>query len=247
MRPSDDERALAALLRSGRAEPSVDDLERLERRLSPWLGPPPAAGYAGRVGAIWRSIVFLAALGLLASSDVMRPVPPAAVAHAAQVASPIAAPLSNETHDAPVIAPSSEATVSVSNLPNAPAAVAAKGAPWTPRSKAPPAAVAEPTGAPAAPARPSAPEVSESEASFLRRAQSTLHGDPATALQMLQEHPSRFPQGILVQERDVMAIDALARLGRIDEARARASAFAVRYPRSAHESRIASILKEGTP
>lgn len=88
---------------------------------------------------------------------------------------------------------------------------------------------------------------SETEASFLRRAQTALNANPALALQMLQEHSARFPHGVLLQERDVMAIDSLARLGRIEEARERARAFRTHYPQSAHESRIASILKEGTP
>lgn len=108
-----------------------------------------------------------------------------------------------------------------------------------------PNAIVTPALDPRGPAEPApAAERAESEAMFLRRAQSTLAADPVRALQMLQEHPTRYPRAILVQEREVMTIDALARLGRVDEARARAKAFVAQHPRSAHESRIASILKE---
>ncbi|MDB5212317.1 MAG: hypothetical protein JWO86_244 [Myxococcaceae bacterium] len=257
MKPSEEERALAALLRSGRADPSRDDLERLERRLSPWLGHAPSSTWNdGGRGVTWKAIVFLAALGLSSRSDVTPSEAPrnatvTATARATQAASPSAAPLTNHVHDTPVVAPSSESTVSVSDLPNAPIAAAGRVAPPAPKANDERGAATEAranlaNGAPEESADTSpARETSESEASFLRRAQTTLNGDPATALQMLEQHPARFPQGVLVQERDVMAIDALARLGRTDEARARARAFAVRYPRSAHESRIASILKEG--
>jgi hypothetical protein len=261
MKPSEEERALAALLRGGRADPSRGDLERLERRLSPWLGHAPSSTWNdGGRGVTWKAIVFLAALGLSSRSDVTpseasRDVTATATAtapvRATQAASPSTAALTNHAHETPVVAPSSESTVSVSDLPNAPIAAAGRVAPPAPKANEARGAATEARAnrandtpeesADTSPAR----ETSESEASFLRRAQTTLNGDPATALQMLEQHPARFPQGILMQERDVMAIDALARLGRMDEARARARAFAVRYPRSAHESRIASILKEG--
>ncbi len=238
MKPADPERALASLLRSGRADPTGDDLERLERRLSPWLGAAPTAGHDGRGGHFWKSIVFLATLGLFAPPDVMRSEPTTTTA---QLAAPVATTASAiEARETPAVAPSSESTVSVADLPNAPVVIAANvaKAPATPRPVAPAVALTP---------EHAAEEIAESEASFLRRAQTTLGADPRAALQMLDDHPTRFPRGILVQERDVMAIDALARLGRTDEARARAHAFRSRYPRSAHDSRIASILKEGTP
>ena len=48
--------------------------------------------------------------------------------------------------------------------------------------------------------------------------------------------------GTFEQEREVLAIEALVRLGRGAEARARASAFTSAFPQSAHRRRIAVLL-----
>jgi len=60
----------------------------------------------------------------------------------------------------------------------------------------------------------------------------------------LDEHRARFPDGTFVQEREVLAIEALVRLGRGAEAKARADAFAHAFPTSAHRRRIAVLLGE---
>ena len=217
---SEEEQALDSLLRGGRVDPTAGDLARLEKSLSSQLGAPTRPAFGAR-GAVWKVVVFVAALGLVATPFVLRgqkTAPALATTPAALSAAPIAAaPL-----DAP---PPSEATVSVLDLPNAP----------VPRAPAPsvvPTALAA---------------HEESEASFLRRAQTTLAADPSAALALLDEYPSRYPHGSLAQEREVMAIDALARLGRMDEARARAADFEARYPHSAHESRLDAILQKDQP
>jgi hypothetical protein len=46
------------------------------------------------------------------------------------------------------------------------------------------------------------------------------------------EHERRYPNGLLVQEREVMAVRALALLGRSEEAHARADRFRSRFPSS---------------
>jgi hypothetical protein len=56
--------------------------------------------------------------------------------------------------------------------------------------------------------------------------------DGAAALASTNEHQRRFPEGILAQEREAMAVRALAMLGRTDEARARAVHFRARFPGS---------------
>ena len=45
---------------------------------------------------------------------------------------------------------------------------------------------------------------------------------PTKSLALADEHAARFPAGVLAQEREVIAIEALVRLGRMKEARARA-------------------------
>ena len=62
--------------------------------------------------------------------------------------------------------------------------------------------------------------------------------DPARALQRANEHAARFPGGVLVQEREVLAIQALRKLGRSAEADRRAQAFAKAFPGSAFARKL---------
>ena len=87
---------------------------------------------------------------------------------------------------------------------------------------------------PATPARP--------EIDILTGAQDALASDPSRALALAAEHARGHPNGMLAQEREVLAIDALLRLGRRDEAEERADAFNARWPRSAQTRRIATLL-----
>lgn len=99
--------------------------------------------------------------------------------------------------------------------------------------------------APSPRASASAPVIDEgpeAEVKLLERAQDALRGRPAEALALSQEHARRFPRGMLGQEREVIAIEALAKLGRTDEARARADRFRARFPGSSHARRIDAIL-----
>jgi hypothetical protein len=75
----------------------------------------------------------------------------------------------------------------------------------------------------------------------LRKAQEVLRTDPARALALTEEDAHRFPSSPLAEEREVIAIDALARLSRVDEARARASQFLVDFPRSAYRLRVQAL------
>ncbi|HYP90796.1 MAG TPA: hypothetical protein VEQ59_21665 [Polyangiaceae bacterium] len=111
-------------------------------------------------------------------------------------------------------------------------------------------AAVEPSTAPRASSRPHAPgiepststEPDETELSLLRQAQQAAASDPSRALSLTALHLARFPSGVLAQERDVIAIDALLRLGRSSEARARARAFEQSYPGSAHAQRLHELL-----
>ena len=76
------------------------------------------------------------------------------------------------------------------------------------------------------------------EAALLDGARAALGTDPRRALALTQEHAKRFPHGALIQEREVIAIDALSRLGQTDAARRRASDFERRYPGSAHQPKV---------
>jgi len=88
----------------------------------------------------------------------------------------------------------------------------------------------------------------DSEFALIRRAQDALASDPSQTLALVEEHMRAFPEGELVQEREVTAVEALARLGRMTEAKARAAAFRARYPRTPYGARIERALGEsGAP
>jgi hypothetical protein len=101
--------------------------------------------------------------------------------------------------------------------------------------------IAKPTPS-AAEARPTPSDVGN-ELDLLARARRVVASDPARALQLTAEHARRFSDGVLAQEREVLAIDALSRLGHRDLATARARRFIERYPDSAHRARLAAELE----
>jgi hypothetical protein len=83
---------------------------------------------------------------------------------------------------------------------------------------------------------------SRDELALLARAQAALASDPATALSLVNDHQARFTRGALAQEREVVAIDALLRLGRRSEALGRAVRFNQQFPGSVHARRIDVLL-----
>ena len=82
----------------------------------------------------------------------------------------------------------------------------------------------------------------ESELGLLTRAQAALADNPGQALKLGLLHQRQFGQGALVQEREVLIIGALTRLGRVAEARARGMDFLSRFPGSAHARRVNVLL-----
>jgi hypothetical protein len=92
------------------------------------------------------------------------------------------------------------------------------------------------TSGPAAPA--------ESEADLLRRARRALASEPAAALSLAAEHEAAHPRGALALEREVVAIDALLRLGRTADAEARRAALDARYPNTLYRERIDHLFRD---
>ncbi|HEX2673810.1 MAG TPA: hypothetical protein VHM25_23185 [Polyangiaceae bacterium] len=80
-----------------------------------------------------------------------------------------------------------------------------------------------------------------SELDIIKEAGQVLKSDPTRALQLTMDHARLYSSGALAEEREVIAIEALARLGRLSAARARAERFLLFYPRSAHLSRIQQV------
>lgn len=212
---------LRDVLRAAQADVGTDaQLARLAQRLGPMLGPavPVAPATAGLSGAAKLGLAGLALIvagggaWLVSASHPAGPTPAPTPAHA--VAPPAA-----------VVKPP---------------VVSAAPAP-TPPADEPSAAVAKPLPAVASapaklPEKPLPPALSEAE--LLEQARAALKGDPARALLRANEHAARFPRGVLVQEREVLAIQALRQLGRNAEADRRAQAFARAFPGSAFARKL---------
>lgn len=231
-------------LEAGRDElPTEDQLAALAARLGPLFGPggtspPPSGGATGGGGGAAAAGAGLTGKALVAAGVAI------ALAAGGLVWRSV-----ESTERVPVVA----APVA----PPRPAPVVEE----VPRGLDPAEAPPSPTPAPGPHARPrttpaerdagradaaTAPADPEAEVALVRSAQQALRaGAAARALELAADHARRFPSGLLAQEREVVAIESLARLGRTAEARARADAFRRRWPRSAHVRRLDVIL--GTP
>lgn len=112
----------------------------------------------------------------------------------------------------------------------------------------PVAAAPEPVAVPVPAPEPVAREAPQREAStlaselaLLETAQRAIARDPARALADVAQHRARFPSGALGAERDLVELEALKRLGRNDEAKARADAWLAREPAGVYAQRVKTI------
>jgi hypothetical protein len=88
---------------------------------------------------------------------------------------------------------------------------------------------------------PSEPTVDE-EVKLMNGAQAALRsGNPAQALQLLNEDARRFPNGKLSSARAVAHMIALCRLGRVNEARLEADRFLAKNPSSPFAARVSDV------
>lgn len=82
-----------------------------------------------------------------------------------------------------------------------------------------------------------------SEVALLDQARGSLATNPARALALTEEHRRRFPKGALSQEREVIAIEALKKLGRGTEAKKRGDAFSAENPDTIHRRTVTETKK----
>ncbi len=213
--------------------PNDLELERVLTRLGPIVGAGVAlAGDAVRAGAQQA-----AAAGSSSMATIAKVV--AVIGGAGIIASGVAFFAGNED-------PSSKP---VQTAPSRSAQVAAAAAPAPPADA--PAAVASPAAEAAAPAPvakqgrlESGADSVKAEAALLEKARALVVSDPSKALSLTREHARRFPRGVLAQEREVIGIEALRRLGRQTEADTRAERFREAYPGSAHQRALGSSASE---
>jgi hypothetical protein len=241
--------ALGPLLDVAREGPTADEMARLAASLGPVLDAPPRARFGrGHKGALGALAIAAVGAALFATRPEDRPAPrPPAPPPIASVPEPEATPVA-------IAMPSAEAPVetgpALRPAPRLRRAVARPVPTPEPIAAPPPPVVTEPALAAAAPvvetppppAAPSDPAESLSEIALLRRAANLVSADPIHALVFVRVHEERFRGGVLAQEREVIAIDALARLGRTDAAHSRAARFAARWPGSAQRRRVEAIL-----
>lgn len=81
------------------------------------------------------------------------------------------------------------------------------------------------------------------EAKLLLRAKAALASNPQKALANVDEHDAAFGGGALGEEREVIRIEALVRLGKRDEAARAAAAFRARHPQSSHLPRVERLTR----
>jgi hypothetical protein len=86
----------------------------------------------------------------------------------------------------------------------------------------------------------------EDELKILRQAQDDLVDRPLRALKRTEQHRSDYPLGVFAQEREMIAIEALFQLNRVNQGRHRAKRFLDRFGDSTHAPRVRSLLEKGT-
>ena len=221
------------LASASRDLPSDRELSALAGQLGGVLDapPPPSTSAPGSSRLVkWSVVGGVAALIAGGAVSLFAPKGPSATVPSARVPS---ATVSG--------AALSSATVSGAALPLAPSASAAhaiSAADPVPSGAAAEAASVASANTIAPSARKAPSPDAFSEAALLEQARHALSSAPATALALTAQHATRFPHGVLAQEREVIAIEALRRLHRTSEAERRAAAFDQAFPGSAHQRRV---------
>jgi hypothetical protein len=83
----------------------------------------------------------------------------------------------------------------------------------------------------------------ETEVALLQRAKGFVATDPRAALALVDEHAARFPNGLLDQEAEVIAIEALVAAGRASDAADRLTRFRAKFPKSAHLPHLETAVR----
>ncbi|MFN9808252.1 MAG: hypothetical protein ACK6CU_01315 [Deltaproteobacteria bacterium] len=223
---------------SRRAGPTKAQRQRLRAKLGPGPGGPPggssarAARVAPRTGLAAAAALLLALGGGLGAwlwradpheapgAPLDRRSPPLALATRSESA----------TQVEPATPDRADSIDTATTTPDArgPSEVTLRDPPPEPEGRAP--------GADRGPrARPS-------EVALLETARAALARRPAEALRACERHRRLYPDGLFVEEREALAIEALARSGRRAEAARRFEAFRARFAGSPHRAHLEQVL-----
>ena len=136
-----------------------------------------------------------------------------------------------------VLAPAHATTAAIDPVAASPAVSSTSPA----SERAAPAPTIAPSGSQARP--PSRSAQLDEERALLDIARTALVRDDAgAALASLDQHTRRFPRPLLAEEREAIAVQALVKVGRVAEARARGAAFQERWPASIFGTAVRAAL-----
>ena len=199
----------------------------------------PSHARIRRLGPAWRTAAVLTALGAVAAASThtairllsQQPIRPSSAASSSVQRPSVSRPPgpAPATRPPPVDELAPPTTAEPRHGTPTPNSSAGRPHPPPPSDPASPASQASP-------ARPSSAAFDSAlsaELTALGPARSALAaGDYDAALAATDAHARLFPGGVLAQEREALAIQALGRAGRTAEAQERARRFQQRYPRS---------------
>lgn len=221
----------AALFDAVQDEPVPQDAHaRLDARVAPLLNgaapSPPSPAFVTSVPLGWAKVVSALAIAVAAgAAGYAWWVPPVQVVRVLNVPVPIMVEMPAAPADP---------------VPVVHTVVAPRGA-----VPAPKAAAVMPATPPQQDAVPPAPKMRMAEERALldvaRAAQ--LRGNAALALEVVNRHETEFPDGLLAEEREAMAVQALVATGRMADARQRFEHFQAAYPRSMLRSTLLRAVR----
>jgi hypothetical protein len=212
------------LLRSANADaPAHGQLQHLAARLAPTVAAPASATL---LPWLFAGAALLGAAGVIMFAhdrEHVQPEQPAAIGQR-----------DDETLPSPQ--PEAAAPPAAIASPAAPEPAPAR-APATKRKETPAVATKQPARQP----QPAAPQ----ELELLTPAQTALHAnDFEHALALAERHASLYAAGTFAEEREAIAIEALQKLGRRDQARSRLTTFTAHYPHSGYRARLERTVRE---
>ncbi|AKU94849.1 hypothetical protein AKJ09_01513 [Labilithrix luteola] len=224
----------AALLRAAASEAPTRSAEAKARILSTVAATPRQAPRGFRAGK-WSGMLLMVvgAIGILGGVHAFAPSSPGASEKSVPAIAANAPAAAVEMANGPtVVAEAPMASIDVTALPSAPSVAAAprierrlQGA----ASAAPGAQQGTPT------LEDELRAVDVTRASFVER-------QPALTLERVQAYRRRFPKGNFQDEIDALEIQALAALGRTDEAQSKATRFLAERPASPYAQRVRSAV-----
>jgi hypothetical protein len=145
--------------------------------------------------------------------------------------------------------PSSKASEPATTSPEPQPAASPGSAKLVPRVAAAPTASAEKVRSPVSPDRAMPESIDQSvvarptELALLRDARLALSSNPNEALALTEQHRALFAHGAMVQERELIAISALARLGRHTAVLTRAAQFERNFPSSPYRKQVSALAQ----